>query len=91
MHDDTFINVRQFQFLQETPGHAILRIVSANGFGEKDIKRIQQNIGRKLDSQLNFTIKLVDSIALAKRGKTVYVDQQIKRNVREPQIDTNRH
>ena len=78
MHDDTFIHVRQFQFLQETPGQAVLRIVPAGEFGEDDANRIHRNLGRKLDNRLGFTIKLVDAIALSARGKAIYVDQQIQ-------------
>jgi len=79
MHDDTFIRVRQFQFLQETPGHAVLRIVPAGGFGEKDADRIQRNLGRKLDKQLTFKIELTEAIPLSPRGKAIYVDQRIQR------------
>jgi phenylacetate-CoA ligase len=77
MHNDTFIHVRQFQFMQETPGRAILRIVPADGFDEKDASRIQRNLGRKLDGRLAFTIEIVDAIALSARGKAIYVDQRI--------------
>jgi phenylacetate-CoA ligase len=84
MHDDTFIRVRQFQFFQETPGQAVLRIVPADGFGEDDAKRIHRNLGRKLDRQLDFTIELVESIPLSARGKAIYVDQRIQQNNRVP-------
>ena len=82
MHDDTFANVRQFQFRQEMPGQAVLRIVPADGFGEEDIDRIHRNLGRKLDNRLGFTIKLVDAIALSARGKAIYVDQRIQQEKR---------
>jgi phenylacetate-coenzyme A ligase PaaK-like adenylate-forming protein len=77
MHDDTFIRVRQFQFLQETPGKAVLRVMPASGFSEDDKVRMQRNLRRKLDSQLIFTIKIVDAIPLSTRGKAIYVDQKI--------------
>jgi phenylacetate-CoA ligase len=78
MHDDTFMHVRQFQFMQETLGRAVLRIVPANGFGEDDAKRIHRNLGRKLDRQLAFTIELTEAIPLSPRGKVIYVDQRIQ-------------
>jgi len=77
MHDDTFLHVRQFQFTQTTPGRAVLRIVPADGFSEKDSSMIEKNLGLKLDNRLKFTVKLVDSITLSTRGKAVYVDQRI--------------
>jgi phenylacetate-CoA ligase len=79
MHDDTFIHVRQFQFIQEKPGQAVLRIVSGNGFGENDAVKIHSNLGRKLDNRLTFSIELVDAISLSPRGKAIYVDQRIRR------------
>ena len=87
MHDDTFLHVRQFQFLQETPGQAVLRIVPADRFGEDDANRIHRNLGRKLDRQLDFTIELVEAIPLSARGKAVYVDQRIQQ-VNRVQLDS---
>jgi phenylacetate-CoA ligase len=78
MHDDTFVHVRQFQFVQERRGQAVLHIVPAGGFSAEDTGRIQRNLGRKLDGQLTFTTELVDAIPLSARGKTIYVDQRIK-------------
>jgi len=80
MHDDTFLHVRQFQFMQERPGQAVLRIVPANGFGEDDADRIHRNLGRKLDCRLTFTIELTKAIPLSARGKAIYVDQRIRRS-----------
>ena len=84
MHDDTFMHVRQFQFMQETPGQAVLRIVPADGFGKDDADRIHRNLGHKLDDRFGFTIKLVDAIALSGRGKAIYVDQRIQQKSRVP-------
>jgi len=84
MHDDTFFHVRQFQFRQETPGRAVLRIVPADGFGEDDADRIHRNLGRKLDSRLAFTIELTEAIPLSPRGKAIYVDQRIQQEIRVP-------
>lgn len=80
MHDDTFLHVRQFQFVQETPGRAVLRVVPANDFSEEDTSQIRRNLGRKLDGQLSFSIELVDQIPLSPRGKAIYVDQRIPQN-----------
>ncbi|HPC94046.1 MAG TPA: hypothetical protein PLU87_03825 [Sedimentisphaerales bacterium] len=77
MHDDTFMRVRQFQFSQHQPGQAVLRLVPAQGFSEEDAARIRRNLARKLDSQLTFSIEVVDAIPLSARGKAIYVDQHI--------------
>ncbi len=81
MHDDTFMHVRQFQFFQETPGQAVLRIVPADGFGKDDADRIHRNLGCKLYSQLAFTIELTEAIPLSPRGKAIYVDQRIQQEI----------
>jgi hypothetical protein len=57
-------------------------VVPAEGFGDEDRRRIQQNLGRKLDEQVTFTIELVDTIPLSPRGKAIYVDQRIKEPLR---------
>ena len=77
MHDDTFDKVQRFQFYQDTPGKATLKIIAAHGFGEAAINLIQQNLGRKFGDRLEFSIQLVDEIPLSNRGKSVYVDQRI--------------
>ena len=77
MHDDTFLRVRQFQFMQEEPGRAILRIVPAEGFAEEDTTRICRNLAAKFDGQLSFSTELVERIPLSPRGKAIYVDQRI--------------
>ena len=83
MHDDTYINVRQFQFRQEKPGKAALQIVPTDGFDKDDADRIQRNLDRKLDGQITFTIELVESIPLSDRGKAIYVDQRIQQKKRD--------
>jgi len=83
MHDDTFSHVRQFQFRQDVPGRAVLRIVPAEGFSDEDAKRIQLNLGRKFDGQLQFSIESGSHISLSPRGKAIYVDQRIPQEAPE--------
>lgn len=77
MHDDTFDGVRQFQFLQEAPGHALLRVVPAQELTADDLARIRQRLNRKLEERLQFDIQLVEHIPLTDRGKSIFVDQRI--------------
>lgn len=76
MHDNTFDRVQQFQFVQEVPGRATLRVVPAPGFDDSDRQRICGNLDRKLDGRLTFAIEPVESIPLTPRGKSIYVDQR---------------
>jgi phenylacetate-CoA ligase len=73
MHDDTFLRVRQFQFVQEKPGAAILRLVPGDGFGEPDSVRIEKRLQEKLDGRLTFLIQLSEHIEQTRVGKSVYV------------------
>jgi len=59
----------------------VLRVVVADGFGDEDSKRILHNLGRKLDGRVELAIEIVDSIKLTPRGKAIYVDQRIDREV----------
>jgi phenylacetate-CoA ligase len=77
MHDDTFSHVRQFQFRQDTPGHAALRMVPAPGFTNHDREGILRNLQRKLDGRLTIAIELTGAIPLTRKSKTIYVDQRI--------------
>ena len=78
MHDDTFTNVFRFQFFQNVPGLATLRIVPVDSFNSEDEYRIKKNLKRKLDERIAFEIEIVDSIPVSGTGKAIYVDQQIQ-------------
>ena len=77
MHDDTFLHVRQLQFVQERPGHATLRIVPTREFDAQDRARLAANLRHKLADRLEVDIELTSTIELTERGKTIYVDQRI--------------
>ena len=77
MHDDTFDNVRQFQFLQDKPGEAILKLVPESASIEINREHILRSLYKKLENTIDITIQIVEKIPLTKSGKTVYVDQHI--------------
>ncbi len=77
MHDDTFANVRQFQFYQEKPGCAVLRVLPARGYNPSDMERIQARLQRKFDLRMSLEFEVVESIPLSRSGKAIYVDQRI--------------
>ncbi len=92
MHDDTFEHVRQFQFYQDVPGRATLRLVPLSGFGEEDKRRVIQNLGRKLGDRLRLTIEIRDALPVTHSGKVIYVDQCIDgRHLRDPEALEKRH
>lgn len=79
LHDDTFERVRQFQFRQDSPGRAVLRIVPAEGFGQDDRRRIHDSLDQKLDGSIDMKFEIVDEIPVSNVGKAIYVDQRIPR------------
>lgn len=78
MHDDTFDNVLQFQFHQDIPGQATLKLRVTPTFSESDMIRIRKNIAHKLSGRLAFRTKIVTSIDLTTAGKSIFVDQRIR-------------
>jgi phenylacetate-CoA ligase len=77
MHDDTFQNVTQFRFWQDTPGTAVLQVVPAKGFGDADRERICDRLGRKVGHCLEIHVELTSCILPSASGKAIYVDQRI--------------
>jgi len=77
MHDDTFLRVRQFQFYQDTPGRAVLRIVPAEAFRDEEREQIVRRLDEKLEGRIAIRTEIVDSIRLTARGKAIYVEQKM--------------
>jgi len=77
MHDDTFDGIVRFQFTQDTPGHAELRLVPAQGLKEYDLTRIHRHLERKLKGRIDVTLMICDEIPPMKSGKKPIVVQRI--------------
>lgn len=90
MHDDTFERVSRFQFLQEQPGRAVLRVVPAAGFGSVDHERILRNLEVKLRGRVDLTLELTQEVVLTPVGKAIYVDQRIPRAADVAEHDVGR-
>ncbi len=78
MHDETFDNVRQFQFYQDTPGKVILKVLPNEKFSNKDLNRIYDNIKFKLGNDTELEVQVVDSIPKTKSGKLRFLDQKLE-------------
>ena len=78
MHDDTFDDVLKYQFYQDTPGEAIIKVVVNENFSDAQKNRIEKNIGQKLNGRVLVSVEVVNYIQLTERGKSVFVDQRIK-------------
>lgn len=69
LHDDTFKDVKEYQFLQEEVGKCILRIVAEKEMGPQQLEKIKRRIEKKLGRGFICTPVLVDAIELSRRGK----------------------
>lgn len=78
VHDNTFENVLQFQFLQEEPGRAILRLIPANSHLNPD--ELVRKLEQRLQGRVELSPLLVDEIKLTPRGKSIFVDQRVPFN-----------
>jgi hypothetical protein len=75
-----FPNVKQFQFSQEKPGEAYLKIVRADEYADADTQfirsKLEEMLGPMKDS-LTIEIVFVDSINRQPTGKINLVDQRL--------------
>jgi len=78
MHTGLFDNVRQFRFVQDTPGKIVLRVVPKASYGAADENRIRSELAPKLAPDIELVaIEPVDEIAPAPSGKQRFLDQRL--------------
>jgi len=77
VHDDTFRNVRRYQFYQDTVGHAVVRVVPVNGFCEDDQARVLRTLAQRLGDRVTLSLEVCDDIPLTPRGKAIWVEQRL--------------
>jgi phenylacetate-CoA ligase len=77
MHSDYFKNVFRYQFYQDTPGEALLKIMPRRGFSEKDKTAILKEFNDKFDGNVVVKATIVEDIPLTQRGKYKFIDQNI--------------
>lgn len=77
MHDSTFKNIKQYQFIQEVENQLIVRcslIDTTTSINEDSIKK---SLSIKLGESCEITIEVVDEISLSKRGKVISLIQKL--------------
>jgi phenylacetate-coenzyme A ligase PaaK-like adenylate-forming protein len=79
-----FPNTKQYQFSQDEPGRAYLKIVRAETYSESDSLYIKSKIAEMLGplkDSINIELTFVDSIPRKSSGKFIMVDQKL--NIRD--------
>jgi phenylacetate-CoA ligase len=80
IYTDVFDNVKQFQFYQDEPGLAYLRIIRREAYSETDTHDIEETIARLFNipqSGLEIKLVFVEAVTCAPSGKTLLTDQRL--------------
>jgi hypothetical protein len=78
MHDQIFDALRQFQFLQEEPGHVVFRYVAKHPPLSLDEEcRIRQGLQIKLGEDMELLLQPASEIPLTARGKLRFLEQRL--------------
>ncbi len=75
VHSDNFKNVFRYQFYQDTPGRALLKIMPQEGFAQKDKRAIEKEFNLKFNGNVVVEAVVVKQIPLTHRGKYMFIDQ----------------
>ena len=76
VHDDTFNNVREYQFHQSVPGKATLCVVPVTPFDDKEKQRIVMNMNKRLQGQVTLDLEIRTELVKTARGKQPRVIQK---------------
>ena len=76
LHYKAFANIKKWQIVQDIPGEVIVKIVADKLFDKKDEEEISNNFFNVAKILTKF--EYVDSIPLTKRGKFMFLLQNIK-------------
>jgi phenylacetate-CoA ligase len=77
VHDDTFENVKGYQFRQTKPGSAHLRIVPARALSEAERAYIIKGASARLQGQVSLTLEMCEELERTPAGKQLRVVQSI--------------
>lgn len=82
IHSSAYSNVRQFQFFQDTPGVAVLRVVPLVRGDTAAAESLRREFAAKVAHVLDLHLELVDALPLTLRAKSTFIDQRL--GVSEP-------
>ncbi len=75
LHSRNMHHIRQFQFFQETPGKAILKVIPGPGYETDHGQWLQAEFNAKLEGAMEISLETVDRIRLTGAGKYKFIDQ----------------
>ncbi|MEQ8503241.1 MAG: hypothetical protein RIB84_27810 [Sneathiellaceae bacterium] len=77
IHSPAYSAIRVFQFMQDSPGTAVLKIAPVAGAPQERIEAFVAEISRKLRDALTLDVEYTDDFTSNSRGKRPYIDQRI--------------
>lgn len=80
-HDNTFEDVKCYQFVQKRPGNCTLLVQPERNFTEENRRRIYQRITDKFGKALMCDVQIVEKVSLTGHGKYKMVIHDWKGNV----------
>ena len=76
VHDDTFKNLREYQFHQSTPGKATLCVIPHIPLDDQEQRRIIANMNKRLQGQVTLDLEIRKELVKTARGKQPRVIQK---------------
>jgi len=80
VHDDTFENVREYQFRQSEPGTARLCVVPSVSLDADQQQKITSSMNKRLQGQVVVTLEICSELLKTSQGKQLRVVQEAASN-----------
>lgn len=74
---DEMLAIREFQFVQDRPGEALMKVVRAPGVSTAAAESYLDLIRRKTGGLLTLTVEYVDALPPSPRAKRRFIDQRL--------------
>jgi phenylacetate-CoA ligase len=78
VHDNTWENVLQFQYVQRRRDVVVLRIMKAEAYSDDNEKRILNRMGTRFGDEIRLRIEYVSELTKTSRGKTPLIVHEIE-------------
>jgi phenylacetate-CoA ligase len=78
VHDNTWDNVIQFQYVQKARDTVVLRVMKADSYTEADERRVLDRMGARFGNEIHLRIEYVSEMPKTARGKTPLIVHELE-------------
>jgi phenylacetate-coenzyme A ligase PaaK-like adenylate-forming protein len=78
VHDNTWDNVIQFQYVQKERDAVVLRVMKADAYTKADERRVLDRMGARFGAEIQLRIEYVSEMPKSPRGKTPLIVRELK-------------